>query len=134
MVAKSMMLLSRVAKGGGQSSSCLVRGGAAGAGAGGRGSKQMVVMKKDEAAAAAVGEGADDDEMRRSRTMKQLSMSSWWMPHPRSGIYYPLGHEWVMDDVPEGAASYHFTFWLRNSEGVDQPPSNAHDHPSSDAY
>ncbi|CAI9781846.1 unnamed protein product [Fraxinus pennsylvanica] len=47
-----------------------------------------------------------------------------WFPHPRTGIYFPKGHERVMDDVPTDAASFDQTYWFRNSEGVDRrdPP------------
>ncbi|KAL9417744.1 hypothetical protein AB3S75_040686 [Citrus x aurantiifolia] len=45
-----------------------------------------------------------------------------WVPHPRSGIYVPQGHERVMDDVPINAASFgHRTFWLRSDDGVEKP-------------
>lgn len=48
--------------------------------------------------------------------------SSYWVPHPRTGIYFPKGHESVMDDVPEGAASFDQTYWLRNvDDGVEKP-------------
>ncbi|KAG5548230.1 hypothetical protein RHGRI_013810 [Rhododendron griersonianum] len=47
---------------------------------------------------------------------------SRWVPHPRTGIYYPTGHERVMDGVPDGAASFVETHWLRNTDGVDQKP------------
>ncbi|CAL9764177.1 unnamed protein product [Musa acuminata subsp. burmannicoides] len=46
--------------------------------------------------------------------------ASWWIPHPRTGIYYPKGHEWVMEDVPEGASSFPRTYWLRSAEGVEK--------------
>ncbi|OMO63330.1 hypothetical protein COLO4_32545 [Corchorus olitorius] len=47
--------------------------------------------------------------------------TSCWVPHPKSGIYFPKGHEWVMNDVPDGAASLGQTFWLRSVEGVEKP-------------
>ncbi|XVF01364.1 hypothetical protein REPUB_Repub04eG0081700 [Reevesia pubescens] len=47
--------------------------------------------------------------------------SSSWVPHPKSGIYFPKGHEWVMNDVPDGAASLDRTFWLRNVDDVEKP-------------
>ncbi|KAF9665957.1 hypothetical protein SADUNF_Sadunf16G0179100 [Salix dunnii] len=43
-----------------------------------------------------------------------------WLPHPRTGIYVPKGHERVMDDVPENAASFSQTYWLRNVDGVEK--------------
>jgi hypothetical protein len=39
-----------------------------------------------------------------------------WVPHPRTGIYYPKGFEWVMEDVPSGAASFQQSYWLRTGE------------------
>lgn len=48
-------------------------------------------------------------------------MSSCWVPHPRTGIYVPKGHEQVIDDVPEGAASFNRTYWLREVDGVEKP-------------
>ncbi|WOK94419.1 hypothetical protein Cni_G03121 [Canna indica] len=57
---------------------------------------------------------------------------SWWVPDPRTGIYYPKGHEWVMEDVPRGASSFPTAYWLRNFEGVEKS-SDSHlsnyDHP-----
>ncbi|GER51445.1 late embryogenesis abundant protein [Striga asiatica] len=47
-----------------------------------------------------------------------------WMPDPRTGIYSPIGQEWVMDGVPSDAASLSCTFWLRNIEGVDDYKSD----------
>ncbi|CAA0826473.1 Unknown protein [Striga hermonthica] len=47
-----------------------------------------------------------------------------WMPDPRTGIYSPAGQEWVMDGVPNDAASFSCTFWLRNIEGVDDYKSD----------
>lgn len=32
----------------------------------------------------------------------------------------PKGHERVMEDVPEGAALFDQTSWLRNVDGVDR--------------
>ncbi|GMH17930.1 hypothetical protein Nepgr_019771 [Nepenthes gracilis] len=51
----------------------------------------------------------------------QSTNSSVWVPHPRTGIYFPEGHDWVMDDVPEDAALPGRTFWLRNTDGVERP-------------
>lgn len=47
--------------------------------------------------------------------------SCYWMPDARTGIYCPKGHESVMDNVPQGAASLEQTYWLRNVDGVDKP-------------
>ncbi|KAK7357618.1 hypothetical protein VNO80_16913 [Phaseolus coccineus] len=56
-----------------------------------------------------------------SKSGGKIEDSSWWVPHPRTGIYFPKGHEWVMDDVPEDAARLNQTFWFRNVDGVDIP-------------
>ncbi|KAJ8752372.1 hypothetical protein K2173_004008 [Erythroxylum novogranatense] len=52
------------------------------------------------------------------------------MPHPRNGIYVPKGHEKMIDDVPESAASCsNHVYWLRNVDGVDKPdPGLSSDH------
>jgi len=42
------------------------------------------------------------------------SYSNCWVPHPRTGIYFPVGHEWVMEDVPDGAATFSETCYFRN--------------------
>ncbi|KAJ8617137.1 hypothetical protein MRB53_013323 [Persea americana] len=31
---------------------------------------------------------------------------SWWVPHNRTGIYYPIGQERVMENVPIEAAKF----------------------------
>ncbi|KAF8021016.1 hypothetical protein BT93_G1430 [Corymbia citriodora subsp. variegata] len=58
-----------------------------------------------------------------------------WVPHPRTGIYFPRGHERVVDDIPEGAASFSQAYWLRSVEGVDRPDpdeqTTCHRFPSS---
>lgn len=51
--------------------------------------------------------------------------ASWWVPHPRTGIYYPKGHEGVMEDVPQGASSFPATHWLRSSEGIEKSDSDS---------
>jgi len=56
-----------------------------------------------------------------SKSGGKIEDSAWWVPHPRTGIYFPKGHEWVMDDVPEDAARLNQTFWFRNVDGVDIP-------------
>ncbi|KAJ0821486.1 hypothetical protein HanPSC8_Chr16g0720791 [Helianthus annuus] len=40
----------------------------------------------------------------------------YWIPHPRTGIHYPKGQEWVMKDVPDGAATFDYNYWLRNGD------------------
>lgn len=57
-----------------------------------------------------------DDE---TETEPQPYNSSNWVPHPRTGIYFPQGHEWVMKDVPENAASFSRLCWFRDSDDID---------------
>nr|KAJ0202789.1 hypothetical protein LSAT_V11C500269600 [Lactuca sativa] len=47
---------------------------------------------------------------------EQQQEEECWIPHRRTGIYYPKGHEWVMEDVPDGAACFAYSYWLRNSD------------------
>ncbi|KAJ1265496.1 hypothetical protein BS78_08G080400 [Paspalum vaginatum] len=49
-------------------------------------------------------------------TEARSAETSLWVPHPRTGIYYPKGFEWVMDDVPSGAASFQPSYWFRTGE------------------
>ncbi|KAG4918870.1 hypothetical protein JHK85_057151 [Glycine max] len=56
-----------------------------------------------------------------SKSGGKIEDSAFWIPHPRTGIYFPKGHEWVMDDVPEDAARLNQTYWFRNVDGVDHP-------------
>ncbi|CAL5438132.1 unnamed protein product [Camellia sinensis] len=44
-----------------------------------------------------------------------------WVPHHRTRIYYPEGHEGGIDGVPDGAVSFDQSHWLRNIDGVDKP-------------
>ncbi|MCI10892.1 hypothetical protein A2U01_0031989 [Trifolium medium] len=48
------------------------------------------------------------------RAVLNSSYSCLWVPHPRTGIYFPVGHDWVMEDVPEGAATFTETCCFRN--------------------
>ncbi|VVA98229.1 unnamed protein product [Arabis nemorensis] len=59
------------------------------------------------------------------RSEEEISVISW-IPHPRTGIFFPPGQEWVMNDVPDGAAAFDITFWLRNVDGVDKPDPDHH--------
>ncbi|KAL6531767.1 hypothetical protein OROMI_028130 [Orobanche minor] len=64
----------------------------------------------------------------RERTDKQSpeDRRSCWMPHSRTGIYFPIGQERVMDDVPNGAASFDCTLWSRSIDGVDDDKPDTH--------
>ncbi|KAL3631763.1 hypothetical protein CASFOL_024747 [Castilleja foliolosa] len=35
--------------------------------------------------------------------------ATWWVRDDRTGIYYPKGQEWVIEDVPQGAGKEHGT-------------------------
>ncbi|GJZ68640.1 putative reverse transcriptase domain-containing protein [Tanacetum coccineum] len=41
---------------------------------------------------------------------------SCWILHLRTGIFYPKGHEGAMNKVPDGAAIFASSYWLRNSD------------------
>ncbi|GJX42535.1 RNA-directed DNA polymerase, eukaryota [Tanacetum coccineum] len=41
---------------------------------------------------------------------------SCWILHLRTGIFYLKGHEGVMNEVPDGAAIFASSYWLRNSD------------------
>ncbi|GKD24820.1 hypothetical protein Tco_1231034 [Tanacetum coccineum] len=41
---------------------------------------------------------------------------SCWILHLRTGIFYPKGHEGVMNEVPDGATIFASSYWLRNSD------------------
>nr|GME07628.1 uncharacterized protein LOC109161765 [Ipomoea batatas] len=52
-----------------------------------------------------------------------------WVPDPRTGIYFPEGHERVLDDIPNAAATSTQTYWLRNVDddhGVDTSSPSPH--------
>ncbi|OMO73936.1 hypothetical protein CCACVL1_17064 [Corchorus capsularis] len=85
---------------------------------------------------AARGEDDHDDhgEIISNNYGNDIKDSSCWVPHPKSGIYFPKGHEWVMKDVPDGAASLGQTFWLRGVEGVEKPHPDDHQLPTDHHY
>ncbi|KAK7280280.1 hypothetical protein RJT34_25342 [Clitoria ternatea] len=65
--------------------------------------------------------GATESCGRVSKSSEKKEDLDCWVPHPRTGIYFPKGHDWVMDDVPEDAARLSQTHWFRNIDGVDNP-------------
>ncbi|KAF2294573.1 hypothetical protein GH714_012717 [Hevea brasiliensis] len=78
------------------------------------------------------------EESRNSIMEAKKENGSDWVPHPRTGIYVLKGHERVLDNVPESAASLNNqTYWLRNVDGVEKPdpdvPSDHH-YSSKDFY
>ncbi|CAL1398973.1 unnamed protein product [Linum trigynum] len=62
------------------------------------------------------GGGVEKEEESRA-----AAAAAWWVPDPRTGIYFPRGQEWVMEGVPENAASLGQSFWLRSVDGVEKP-------------
>ncbi|GAV71850.1 LEA_3 domain-containing protein [Cephalotus follicularis] len=60
--------------------------------------------------------GKPRETVNQSKTKDSTS----WIPDPRTGIYFPKGHEWVLKDVPASAASFNETYWLRNVDGVEK--------------
>ncbi|KAM3694915.1 hypothetical protein ACJW30_07G088600 [Castanea mollissima] len=54
----------------------------------------------------------------------KIDDSSCWIPHPRTGIYFPQGHDWVMDAVRDGAASFNQNYWMRDVDGVEKPDAS----------
>lgn len=79
--------------------------------AGSNGGQAKTRRSVDYSSSMPKGENQNDDS----------TSSSYWMPDARTGIYVPKGHDWVMEDVPECAASFKQTYWLRNVDGVDKP-------------
>ncbi|KAJ4716179.1 putative Late embryogenesis abundant protein Lea5 [Melia azedarach] len=81
--------------------------------------------------AAAVAESSTKSLQEQTINSKVDSLTCW-VPHPGTGIYFPVGQERVMEDVPKGAASLGGqTFWLRYDDGVDKP--NPDDYSLSDS-
>ncbi|KAL4301984.1 hypothetical protein GQ457_10G020370 [Hibiscus cannabinus] len=70
--------------------------------------------------------GVDREIVNRCNGNDGIKGPSSWVPHPKSGIYFPKGHEWVMDDVPDRAASFGRSCWVRNVDGVDKPEPPFH--------
>ncbi|XP_057428370.1 uncharacterized protein LOC130721585 [Lotus japonicus] len=71
------------------------------------------VMKFSGTTAKAAAAESSEEEVPKI-SGKTEDSSAIWVPHPRTGIYYPKGHECVMEDVPEGAARFTHTYWFRN--------------------
>ncbi|KAK4424247.1 hypothetical protein Salat_1618100 [Sesamum alatum] len=69
------------------------------------------------------GPAVEEEEVEERR---REDTGSCWMPHPRTGIYFPKGQEWVMEDIPNDAASFDCTFWLRSIDGVDHEKPDPH--------
>ncbi|CAN0927124.1 hypothetical protein LINGRAHAP2_LOCUS35700 [Linum grandiflorum] len=52
------------------------------------------------------------------RVLESCTKKSCWVPDPRTGIYFPVGQEVVMQDVPENAARLSHNVWVRTVDGV----------------
>lgn len=75
----------------------------------------------------------EDQDICSSNKKGNVMMETNWVPHPRTGIYFPEGHEWVMKDVSEDASSLgqSQSYWLRNIDGVESHHPDIH---SADDY
>ncbi|XP_057964331.1 uncharacterized protein LOC131155311 [Malania oleifera] len=79
--------------------------------------------RENYSAAGTIMKSSDNKENSISSSNSGSSVGAYgcWVPHPRTGIYFPRGQERVMEDVPDGAASLRETYWFRNIDGVDKP-------------
>ncbi|KAL6964088.1 hypothetical protein U1Q18_035144 [Sarracenia purpurea var. burkii] len=68
-----------------------------------------------------LAEKNDSTRKKKRETDEKRDDPSFWMPHHRTRIYFPVGHDRVMEDVPDDAASFDQTHWLRSVDGVDKP-------------
>ncbi|KAG6571930.1 hypothetical protein SDJN02_26524, partial [Cucurbita argyrosperma subsp. argyrosperma] len=68
---------------------------------------------------ASTGQRATHQREDEAETEPLAYNSPTWVPHSRTRIYYPPGHEWVMKDIPTNAASFSRPYWFRDSDGVD---------------
>ncbi|RWR91398.1 F-box/LRR-repeat-like protein [Cinnamomum micranthum f. kanehirae] len=57
-------------------------------------------LMSESKAVATAGMGRED----KIECLVDEHAGSWWVPHHRTGIYYPIGQERVMEDVPIEAA------------------------------
>ncbi|KAG7022491.1 hypothetical protein SDJN02_16223, partial [Cucurbita argyrosperma subsp. argyrosperma] len=95
-----------------------------------QGRKRVTMAKKVKQLRRQFSSLANSSHNKEETETEPLSYnSSTWVPHPRTGIYFPQGHEWVMKDVPENAASFSPVFWFRDFDGVDDLNPDAHPSP-----
>ncbi|BFG24920.1 hypothetical protein CerSpe_111940 [Prunus speciosa] len=57
----------------------------------------------------------EGDEVKQKNHMGENDRNLW-VPHERTGIYYPKGHEKVMDEIPPGAVKDMDVNWFSNNE------------------
>ncbi|KAK1575049.1 hypothetical protein Q3G72_002143 [Acer saccharum] len=63
-----------------------------------------------------VKSNAEEGPMKKSTVGSENDGNRSWVPDDRTGIYYPKGHEKVMEDVPVGAAKHsHGVNWFSNN-------------------
>ncbi|KAK4839216.1 hypothetical protein QYF36_020131 [Acer negundo] len=63
-----------------------------------------------------VKSNAEEGPMKKSMVGSENDGNKSWVPDDRTGIYYPKGHEKVMEDVPVGAAKHtHSVNWFSNN-------------------
>ncbi|KAE8723729.1 2-oxoglutarate (2OG) and Fe(II)-dependent oxygenase superfamily protein [Hibiscus syriacus] len=67
--------------------------------------KAMVLMlreaKRSERPLSKIA-GADREIINKCNSKDGVKGSSTWVPHPKSGIYFPKGQEWVMEMFRNG--------------------------------
>ncbi|KAK3219143.1 hypothetical protein Dsin_013113 [Dipteronia sinensis] len=63
-----------------------------------------------------VKSNAEEGLMKKSMIGSEIDGNRSWVPDDRTGIYYPKGHEKVMEDVPVEAAKHtHGVNWFSNN-------------------
>ncbi|XP_059302551.1 uncharacterized protein LOC132054590 [Lycium ferocissimum] len=57
------------------------------------------------------------EEVKSSKGVMKNHDDSWWVPDDRTGIFYPKGHEKVIEDVPSAAGrDFGAINWFSNHE------------------
>ncbi|KAF5760310.1 putative Late embryogenesis abundant protein, LEA_3 subgroup [Helianthus annuus] len=74
------------------------------------------VARWDECYDDEVEERSSQHKVEPQDKIRKENEESCWIPHPRTGIYYPKGQEWVMRDVPVDAARFDYNYWFRNGD------------------
>ncbi|GAY58754.1 hypothetical protein CUMW_189340 [Citrus unshiu] len=69
----------------------------------------------------ALKSNAEEGNVMRSQQMNnnvgENEGNCGWVPHERTGIYYPKGHEKVIDDVPPSAGRDFEVNWFSETHG-----------------
>lgn len=61
------------------------------------------------------------EEVKNKRSMSHVGESdsnNMWVPHERTGIYYPKGHEKVLEDVPPVATKEFGVDWFSYNDEI----------------